>query len=571
MIRPIQFALSATIVMWLGIGRGSGTSVCAQEISAAQRQGLIEARDLVGKTALEYRDRKFSQAGESLTQSLQGLETVLRSMDASSRAQTIRDMKKLLERMETAHAMLQLEGVRLPPIRIGDGTNWADEVVVLAANTSVQKSETSDSIASDAPVAAGPMEASPSTMNAPENSAGKPGVGSTNDAERLVSFTQDIAPILLKNCNGCHLDAQRVRGGLRMDSFADLVRGGDSGDVFESGDASGSLLLQRVRGEGGDRMPGGGRPALSADSIELMARWIEQGARYDGASDKLPLATAQQLAWAAKATPEERNARRANATAELLRLVVGSRETASEDSIAFSVFAVGDVTSDQLKRVGEVADEQLEDVQKRIAGSKSLEEYFQGRATIFVAQKRFQYGEFVQMVEGRRVPDAWTGHFRDDGVNPYVVLLINQDSSEAELRERLLAPLFGLAMATRGGDVPDWVSFGIGEAMANEKGRSLDRRAKAEIQNAAAEAASAAKDAKQFFENRLPADQADALSVAIAGQMIEGPRRRSFLSLLRMLDEGADFSKAFASAYRMTTDEFVDAYLKWSQQRAGIR
>ncbi len=116
--------------------------------------------------------------------------------------------------------------------------------------------------------------------------------------KETVSFAKDVAPLLIENCNGCHLDAMTTRGGLRMDTFAQLLRGGDSGSIIQSGNAEASLLIKKLRGTEGQRMPAGGRPPLSEESIQLIATWIDEGATLDGASESQPLTVISQLAWA---------------------------------------------------------------------------------------------------------------------------------------------------------------------------------------------------------------------------------------------------------------------------------
>ena len=57
-----------------------------------------------------------------------------------------------------------------------------------------------------------------------------------------------------------------------------LRRGGRSGKLFVPGKASKSLIVKRLKGLGGVRMPKGGTP-LADDEIRIVSRWIDQGAR----------------------------------------------------------------------------------------------------------------------------------------------------------------------------------------------------------------------------------------------------------------------------------------------------
>jgi hypothetical protein len=88
-----------------------------------------------------------------------------------------------------------------------------------------------------------------------------------------VDFARDIQPILQTHCVQCH-NANKAMSGLRLDNKAAAAR------VIMPGNSQGSLLLQRVMGEGGAaQMPLGGAP-LSAEQIGMLRRWIDDGARW---------------------------------------------------------------------------------------------------------------------------------------------------------------------------------------------------------------------------------------------------------------------------------------------------
>src|SRR5262245_23484980 len=95
-----------------------------------------------------------------------------------------------------------------------------------------------------------------------------------------VSYSKEVAPVLAMRCNVCHGDA----GGLSTRTYTALMAGGNMGKVVIGGDAERSLLRHCVDGRRGEahRMPLGGRP-LSAGEIDLLRRWINEGARHDTA------------------------------------------------------------------------------------------------------------------------------------------------------------------------------------------------------------------------------------------------------------------------------------------------
>jgi mono/diheme cytochrome c family protein len=95
-----------------------------------------------------------------------------------------------------------------------------------------------------------------------------------------IDFVHDIQPIFQAHCAGCH-GAQKALSQLRLDSKQSAAR------VLKPGDSKASRLLHRVLGAGGEpRMPKGGAP-LKPEQIELLRRWIDEGAVWpDVASAK---------------------------------------------------------------------------------------------------------------------------------------------------------------------------------------------------------------------------------------------------------------------------------------------
>ena len=80
-------------------------------------------------------------------------------------------------------------------------------------------------------------------------------------------FEAEIRPILIKHCQECH-SAKKTKGGLRMTSRAELLKGGDSGPAIVPGRPKESLLLQAIAYQGGGelRMPPKGK--LAAKQIK---------------------------------------------------------------------------------------------------------------------------------------------------------------------------------------------------------------------------------------------------------------------------------------------------------------
>jgi len=429
----------------------------------------------------------------------------------------------------------------------GGGKVTSDEFATL--KKWIQTGATFDGEDIDAPIDGRSMP-----TPAPDNST--PVVRKATGNE-TVSFSKDIAPLLIENCKGCHLDATRTRGGLRLDTFVQLLRGGDSGAIIQPGKSEASLLIKKLKGTEGERMPAGGRPPLSDQSVTLIAKWIDEGAVLDGASETQPLTVMSQLAWAASATAKEISERRQSIIERNLSLVVGAdKEFKSKPTENF--FVVGPVAQETIDLVAQLAEQQMKTA--AIVVSPRDGSTFRGRATIVVLPKRYDYSEFAKMIEQRSLPADWSSHWNFDGIDAYVAMVASDVDDEKAIIPRLAAPIVSLAVATRGSDVPYWLAQGIGSAVTKEKTNRRDREGARKAELELSTALSAMKNAKQFLDGKLTPRQTDKIGEAIATSMLEGNGRRNFDQMMRQLTDGKPFEQAIVSAYRMTTEQLIEAW-----------
>lgn len=100
------------------------------------------------------------------------------------------------------------------------------------------------------------------------------------DAE-AVSYHKMVKPIFQAKCVGCHQPA-KAKGKYVMTTFDALLKGGSSGDpAVIAGDPEKSYLVELITPlDGMAEMPAKGEP-LSAAEIDLIKRWIKQGAKDD--------------------------------------------------------------------------------------------------------------------------------------------------------------------------------------------------------------------------------------------------------------------------------------------------
>ncbi|WP_166824908.1 DUF1549 domain-containing protein [Thalassoroseus pseudoceratinae] len=97
-----------------------------------------------------------------------------------------------------------------------------------------------------------------------------------------VSYYKDIRPILQAHCQGCHQPA-KANGSYVMTDFAKMVAGGESTlEAVVPGKPDDSYLMEQIVPDAdGEALMPKGKPALAEVHIDLIRRWIEQGAVDD--------------------------------------------------------------------------------------------------------------------------------------------------------------------------------------------------------------------------------------------------------------------------------------------------
>jgi WD40 repeat protein len=134
------------------------------------------------------------------------------------------------------------------------------------------------------------LAAPPASAQAP---AGKP-----------VSFINDIAPLLKENCFACH-DSKKRKGKLDMTTYESFRKGGTNDDPVDTAKPDESRILQLLRATGKERMPPrDAGEALAKEKIDLISRWIKEGAKLDaGITPKADLVRELRLRWEPPAPP----------------------------------------------------------------------------------------------------------------------------------------------------------------------------------------------------------------------------------------------------------------------------
>ncbi len=122
------------------------------------------------------------------------------------------------------------------------------------------------------PAAAQPAPAQPAAADVPK-----------------VSYAKSVEPLLRDKCQGCHQPA-KPQGKYEMTSFARLIAGGESGAAaIVPGKPDESYLVEQITvHDGKAQMPKKSEP-LAASEIELIRKWISEGAVDDRSTSTGPL------------------------------------------------------------------------------------------------------------------------------------------------------------------------------------------------------------------------------------------------------------------------------------------
>jgi hypothetical protein len=110
-----------------------------------------------------------------------------------------------------------------------------------------------------------------------------PALGSPAQGQPEVSYKNDVVPIIHDYCLNCHEPGGKgyEKSGLDMRTYQSLMKGTKFGTVIKPGDSFTSILIQLVEGRAhaSIKMPFGMSGGLAKDKIEILKKWVDQGAK----------------------------------------------------------------------------------------------------------------------------------------------------------------------------------------------------------------------------------------------------------------------------------------------------
>jgi len=201
--------------------------IASSAVSAAptpqQRAEIAAVAALLTKAGNLYKNNKFKEAGDAVKEVQARMEKLADGADQ----QMVLQLEAVHKRLVNAHALLELEGVTLPPLKR--------------------------------------LESAPA--------AGKPGEAAAGGG---ISFVKQVAPILNARCGNCHV--RNSRGMFSMASYESLMKGPPPGKVVFAGNVAGSDLVVKVKDK---EMPPNGAGIPDAE-LATLTKWVEEGAKFDG-------------------------------------------------------------------------------------------------------------------------------------------------------------------------------------------------------------------------------------------------------------------------------------------------
>lgn len=309
----------------------------------------------------------------------------------------------------------------------------------------------------------------PLLQNQPRNTGPAPTITQATDQDS-VFFSRDIAPMLAETCTGCHINATRVRGGLNMDTFAQMARGGDSGALWVPGKPEESLIVHKLKGMGdGQRMPIN-RPAWSKEQIDKISTWIAEGAHYDSPDARTPVGQLVNLSKImAMDASQLKEHRTAVADQQWELALVGVRSEKSDSDHFHFVVGYG-VKSELQKEIQKTAETMYEDFSRQLLGPEAPATA-QAPITVFIPKSGYDYSEFGKMVENREVDLQEKFHWSRTVDGPYLVF--NGNLKVEQVEEAMKQVLPAAMVATWQPNLPKWFCDSVGSSVVEWRADQL--------------------------------------------------------------------------------------------------
>ncbi len=363
-----------------------------------------------------------------------------------------------------------------------------------------------------------------------------------SSGKETISFANDIAPLIVGNCNGCHYGGTRNQGGLSLNNFAGLLKGGTTGAIITPGKADESLLVKKLKGMVGARMPAGGRPPLSDTDIQKVSTWIDEGATFDGGSRDSQLDAVIAKSWASQANHAELSTRRQERARARWQII--APKSTPDEALDNEFHVLSNTGGESAKRLLDLANSAAKTVRKQFKLNPK-DPLVKGGITIYAMKSRYDYSELGTMLEKRSLPPDWSGHWKKDVLDQYVAMVY--DKSDQKLNEStLVQQLASIWVASHEG-VPKWFADGTGRnALATVAGPN-DARVQPWMRRYP-QVVSDLKNIQPVLKESMNDEDEAVLGFGIVRNMQQKPYKKQYDQILKGLEGGASFDDSFRKA-----------------------
>lgn len=368
-----------------------------------------------------------------------------------------------------------------------------------------------------------------------------------------VSFMEDVAPWMLDFCLRCH-SGNNPASEFSVVTFEDILRGGESGSVIVPGKPDESRLWHLVGLQDPIKMPQG-QALLKRKNAQDLKTWIAEGARFDGKDAKaalramVPTEDEKRRAELATLSPEKfADLRRENAESLWKRALTKEKaEILETDEFIF----YGNVSADRLKQISAWAETQADALRKMF--NDKQKPLWKGKLAVFVYKDRFGYSEFNQTIEDRRIDRTVTWHSKVTPIYLDAYLVLQDVGDEAstdapDLQTNVIAGLTNAAIQRGAGDVPMWVSSGLGLLLASN-GSSSQTYFESLRQQALEAAPKVTRPEQLFAEGTFSPAETSAVGFTLVEFLIKSGGLPKMALLLRELKSGTAVPAALTKVY----------------------
>jgi mono/diheme cytochrome c family protein len=365
-----------------------------------------------------------------------------------------------------------------------------------------------------------------------------------------VFFSRQLAPLFVESCQGCHIQANNLRGGLSLDNFSRLLRGGDSGGLIVPGRPEDSLLIKKLTGMAdGQQMPIN-RPKWTDEQIEWVRTWIREGARFDGLDPEQSVVELARRSAIESLSAEEINQRRSVLLLQHWKLALVDQPYQQGQTEHFDWIAGAKVDLPQIEQWVKLAEQEYRRREAAL-GIQPDNAFAKGRIALLIPESNYDYSEVAKMLSRREAGGRVRGYWDQSLEGPYLVVAASL--SEAEVQEHLPLWIGSAMVANLAPGLPTWFCDSVAVAL-DEGRRGRPRAAPPAWSGAPSEVA------QRWLEGRLEAQLQDAVhhTAAMAWRKQRGPLKE----ILQQLQSGQRLESLLQSRAGGSVADFVTALLQ---------